>query len=137
MLCQAVLENLPQLIRYIDEQARKVGFPSNDLYMVQLASEEALVNVMHYAYRKKETGNVEVTCVAVPDSYLKITILDQGSPFNPTKFQSADQKKISVDKRPIGGLGIFYLKEGMDEIKYKRLKKCNILELLKYYKPIN
>ena len=133
MLCQAVLENLPQLIRYIDEQARKVGFPSNDLYMVQLASEEALVNVMHYAY-KKEVGDVEVKCEAVPNDYLKITIKDQGSPFNPIKFKNVDQKKISLEKRPIGGLGIFYLKEGMDEVKYKRLKKCNILELFKFYK---
>ena len=63
---------------------------------------------------------------------LKIAISDSGMPFDPTEAARADTT-LSVEERPVGGLGILLVRELMDSINYERQDGRNILTLRKDY----
>ena len=96
---------------------------------IRLAVEEAVVNVMDYAYPAGKEGNVNIKALSNRDS-LKIVITDTGAAFNPTEAAQADTS-LSAEDRPIGGLGILLVRELMDSINYERSDGQNILTLIK------
>ena len=67
--------------------------------------------------------------------YLKFVITDNGIPFDPTQKEDADTT-LSAEERPIGGLGIFLVRQIMDDVIYERKGENNILTLVKYLKPV-
>ena len=96
---------------------------------LNLALEEAVVNVMNYAYPKGTVGTVTIDAEA-SDERLKFVITDTGQPFDPTAQADADVT-LSIEERPIGGLGIFLVRQIMDTVAYQRLNGVNQLTLLK------
>jgi sigma-B regulation protein RsbU (phosphoserine phosphatase) len=96
---------------------------------VKLAVEEAVVNVMHYAYPPEMEGEIKV-CAEANNERLKLTISDSGVAFDPTETLTADTT-LSVEERPIGGLGIFLVRQLMDSINYERIEGRNVLTLRK------
>ena len=96
---------------------------------VDLAVEETVVNVMNYAYPKGTMGVVNIVATT-NEKYLTITISDNGKPFDPTK-QSDIDTTLSAEERPIGGLGIYLVRQIMDDISYERKDGRNILSLRK------
>ena len=99
---------------------------------IRLAVEEAVVNVMEYAYPKGSKGEVSIRAVS-NGKRLKFVITDSGIPFNPTKV-AATNTMLSVEERPVGGLGILLVRELMDSINYERIDGKNVLTLRKNYK---
>ena len=99
---------------------------------IRLAVEEAVVNVMEYAYPKGSKGEVSIRAVS-NGKRLKFVITDSGIPFNPTKVAAANTM-LSVEERPVGGLGILLVRELMDSINYERIDGKNVLTLRKNYK---
>lgn len=94
-----------------------------------LALEEAVVNVMTYAYAPDAQG--ELTLEAIADQRVLTFILtDMGVPFDPTAKEDADTT-LGVEERPIGGLGIFLVRQLMDTVDYQRADGRNILTLTK------
>jgi anti-sigma regulatory factor (Ser/Thr protein kinase) len=98
-------------------------------HQLRLAVEEAVVNVMDYAYPAGTEGRIEVSMMSDGQS-IKIIIIDSGVPFDPTKKEKADTT-LSAEDRQIGGLGIFLVRELMDVINYERTDGKNILTLIK------
>ena len=96
---------------------------------VGLAVEEAVVNVMRYAYPEGTKGEIRIKTLAC-DGKLTFEICDDGNPFDPTKAEGPDIT-LSAKQRPIGGLGIFLIRQYMDTMNYKRVDGCNILFLTK------
>jgi sigma-B regulation protein RsbU (phosphoserine phosphatase) len=96
---------------------------------INLALEEAVVNVMTYAYPQETTGNVDIEAMA-NDERLKFTISDWGTPFDPTAQKEVDTT-LSAEERPIGGLGIHLVRHIMDSINYERTDGKNVLTLRK------
>ncbi len=125
----AKLENLKKMFDYIREAASRQGFTEEQTNKIQLASEEALVNVINYAYTPN-TGDVEIQCDNKENS-IEITIMDEGIPFDPLSIPDPDIL-VPIEERKVGGLGIFMIKEIMDDVKYKRVDDKNILTLIKY-----
>ena len=96
---------------------------------VNLALEEALVNVIMYAYPEGKQG--EMTLVAaVRDNAICMEISDMGVPFNPLQQKEADLD-VSLEERQIGGLGIHLIKEIMDEVEYAYQDGRNVLKMRK------
>ncbi len=112
---RAVLERL-----HIDEALAK---------KLRLAVEEAVVNVMEYAYAPGVEGTITLT-IAADEKQLRFVITDSGIPFDPTESVKADTT-LSAEDRPIGGLGILLVRELMDTINYERIDGMNILTLTK------
>ena len=96
---------------------------------LRLAVEEAVVNVMEYAYPKGTTGNVNIRATS-NGNCLKFIITDSGISFNPTEVEAADTS-LSAEERPVGGLGILLVRELMDSINYERIDGKNVLTLSK------
>ena len=59
-----------------------------------------------------------------------ITFIDQGIPFDPLKSEAPDTG-LPAEERDLGGLGIFMVKKGMDEISYAYRDGKNILSIKK------
>ncbi len=131
MRFKATLSNLHSMIAYIKKQALQVGFDEADVHKIQLASEEALVNIIHYAYPSShKNGEIEVICYPQDGHSLQIVFKDQGIAFNPL-----DKGEVNIhapiEQRRIGGLGIFFFLKVMDDLEYKRDGKWNILVMTK------
>ncbi len=123
----ASLENLQRFLNSVSACAETEGFDQTRIQEVELALEEALVNIFKYAY-PEAPGEVEVGC-GVENDRLMIEVIDSGVPFDLTT--SPDPDLVSdVDQRKIGGLGIFLIKKMVDELRYRREGARNILSLV-------
>ena len=126
------IQQIPTLAEWID----MIGLPQDLNMPINLALEEAVINVMLYAY-PGGSGQVLVECeikskVESQKSKEEVvfTITDSGVPFDPTKQEDPDVTQ-SAEDRPIGGLGIFLVRQIMDDIRYERKDNKNILTLTK------
>ena len=129
-----VMRNDIQQIPTLAEWIETIGLPQELNMPINLALEEAVSNVMLYAYPGK-SGQVLVECeikskVESQKSKDEVvfTITDSGVPFDPTQQQDPDVTQ-SAEERPIGGLGIFLVRQIMDDIRYERKDDKNILTL--------
>ena len=123
------IETIPQLNEFIDSVAEEVGLEMSLTMSLNLALEEAVVNVMEYAYPEGQKGNVEIE-VTADQQWMTFVITDTGIAFDPTTKEDADTT-LSAEERPIGGLGIFLVRQLMDVIDYKRTANKNVLILQK------
>ena len=123
----AKLQHLEQLIDFVTNCAREQGVTQNKIGEIQVAVEEALVNVINYAYKDGE-GDVEVTCMLDDERFI-IEIIDYGFPFDLLSLQDPDIS-LDVSERDIGGLGIYLIKRLMDHVEHKRENDKNTLTLV-------
>lgn len=122
----------PQLNAFVDDVSQRLQLDKSLNRQLKLALEEAVVNVMQYAYPMGTKGNIEVSALA-DDQELRFIIADSGKAFDPTQALRADTT-LSVEERPIGGLGILLVRELMDSINYERIGGKNVLTLRKRLK---
>ena len=123
----ATLENLDELMRFVSSYAKETGIPLTRIQEIELATEEALVNIFKYAY-PQEIGDVALKCRA-DNTALLIEIRDQGIPFD--LFSKPDPDlNASLAERKIGSLGIFFIKKMANEVQYRRKNDQNILTLV-------
>ena len=123
------VQTVPQLAEFVDIVCEAVGFDMGTAMKMNLAIEEAVVNVMNYAYPAGVKGTVNIDAKA-SDEWLKFVISDSGSPFDPTAKSEVDTT-LSAEERGIGGLGIHLIRQIMDSINYERENGRNILTLIK------
>lgn len=120
---------IPQLNEFIDSFCEEAGIGMEKTMSLNLALEEAVVNVMDYAYPKGTPGSVSVDVRTDADGIVFV-ITDNGIPFDPTAMKDADTT-LPLEERSIGGLGIFLTRQIMDDISYERSNGRNILTLKK------
>ena len=121
------VDTVPQLSTFVEGVCREIGLDPKTENKIRLAVEEAVVNVMDYAYPSGVEGYVNIEAIA-NDERLKFTITDNGTPFDPTAHAEVDIN-APADERPIGGLGIHLMRQLMDSINYNRIDGKNILTL--------
>ena len=119
------IQQIPTLAEWIDT----LGLPDALNMSINLALEETVSNVMLYAYPETQSGQVLVEAEKFPERVV-FTISDSGKAFDPTE-QAEPDLSLSVEDRPIGGLGIHLVRQIMDEIHYERKNDKNILTLVK------
>jgi serine/threonine-protein kinase RsbW len=125
----ANIYNLRRLIQFVSTFAKEKGFARKRIQEIELAVEEAFVNISTYAYQDKNTGEVEVKCQMDNDAELVIEILDTGAPFDIRYFSEPDLN-VNISDREIGGLGIFLIRKLVDEVHYRRDGQSNILSFI-------
>ena len=123
------LQEVPQLNTFVEEVCQSVGFDELTTMGIKVAVEEAVVNVMKYAYPPGQQHDVTIEA-ASNDVRLKFTIIDSGQPFDPT-VQGEVDTTLSAKERKIGGLGIHIIRQNMDSINYERIDNLNVLTLRK------
>jgi serine/threonine-protein kinase RsbW len=123
----ASLNNLDSMMEYFRAAAAQSGMDEKAIYKMELACEEALVNIISYAYPEQK-GVLEVFCSKKGHRF-EIIIRDKGLPFNPIEVEVHPQLDQPVQDRPIGGLGIFLFRKVIDEASYQRVNDENVLRL--------
>ena len=120
--------NLDEVLEFIDGKLEENDCPMKT--QIDVAAEEIFVNVAHYAYHP-EIGIVEV-CVEFEENPRRVlvTFIDSGRPFNPLEKPDPDIT-LSAEKREIGGLGIYMVKNTMDDVIYEFSNGQNHLTMVK------
>ena len=124
------IQQIPQLAEFVEAVADIAKLDVGLAMSLNLALEEAVSNVIMYAYPPGSDGLVDVEAI-IRKNELRFIISDSGVAFDPTAAPDADIT-LDVSERPIGGLGIFLVRNIMDEVSYTRSDDGkNILTMIK------
>ncbi len=118
---------IPEVIAFIAVQAEAWGLHAQRLMQLELAVEEAVVNICSYAY-EVPPGELLVR-VRSEGARFVVELVDEGVPFDPLAVEEPDLR-APADQRQVGGLGIFLVRRVMDEVSYRRDAGSNVLRLV-------
>ncbi len=128
---EAAPENADKVVDFVNEQLEKYGCDPKDRAAIDVAVDELFANIAHYAY-SPEKGHATVRVDVLNDPLaVEITFIDHGKPYDPLAKADPDIT-LSVDERPVGGLGIFIVKKSMDAVNYEYKDGKNILTIKKH-----
>lgn len=125
------VSEVPRLGSFQSSVYAKMNIEGSLAGKLRLAVEEAVVNVIEYAYPVGRVGDIEVRLLT-DGHLLKVMILDSGISFDPTTIAKADTT-LAANERRIGGLGMLLVRELMDSVNYERIDGKNVLTLNKTY----
>lgn len=123
------ISELSNLTAFIDEVGEAFSLAPDVVFNLNLVIEEAVVNVINYAYPKEEHQYIYLSAKLHEDSIV-LVLTDTGKEFDPTLAPEADIT-LSAEEREIGGLGIFLIRQIMNEVRYERIDGKNVLTLEK------
>ena len=132
LLIKNNVHEVSKFSEFIKSVMEKLNVEKSLARQFRLAVEEAVVNVIDYAYPAGKEGDIEVRMMFDGET-LKTVIIDSGVAFDPTAKERTDTS-LSVEDRQIGGLGILLVRELMDSINYERADGQNFLTLIKKLK---
>lgn len=125
------IRQLAAVEQFLRQEAGGFGLNESLIGNLHLVLEEAISNIIFYAYEGEERKEEEIDLTLDYEKpYLVIRLSDGGCPFDPTARQDPDLS-LTAEERPIGGLGIFLIKKLMDEVSYQRVNDKNVLILKK------
>ena len=127
----ANIDYLHDVLDFLQLQLEKQNTSMKNINIICIAVEEMFANVSMYAY-PNETGECKIS-IWFEDDAVNISIEDSGIEFNPLAKDDPDVH-ASIEDRGIGGLGIFMVKETMDECSYERVNEKNIFTMRKVIK---
>ena len=123
------IQQISLLAGFLERVAEENGLDPGLAMSINLAVEEAVTNVIMYAYPPGTEGKVTLDAV-LDGNTLRFTLADRGKLFDPTAAPDADTS-ASLEDRPIGGLGIHLVRTIMDEVSYMRQDGKNVLTMTK------
>ena len=123
------ISELEKIARFIEEICEELGL-SMELQMdLNLVIEEMVTNIIFYAYPKDVEADIELL-VKSDGKELTFVLSDQGKAFDPTARESTDLS-VNPAERDLGGMGIFIVKNIMNDVIYQRLGGKNLLTMIK------
>ncbi|MBN1259627.1 MAG: ATP-binding protein [Anaerolineae bacterium] len=126
--------SLEAINTFVTEAAQAIGLDEDAIFGVQLAVEEACDNIIEHAYAGASKGDIECSCDIVTDG-LKIVLRDSGRPFDPESVPKPDLDS-PLEERDIGGLGLHFIKNLMDEVRFEFFPGSgNVLTMVKRKTP--
>ncbi|MFR9649027.1 MAG: SpoIIE family protein phosphatase, partial [Rikenellaceae bacterium] len=123
------ISELERLTQFIESLGDERGFDPALVMNLNLALEEAVSNIILYAFPEKMGELITIACVD-SGGKLVFTISDSGVEFDPTRAEEADIS-LSAEERGIGGLGIYLIRQIMDDVSYQRIENKNVLTIKK------
>jgi serine/threonine-protein kinase RsbW len=110
------LSNLSVVADFIVKAARSCGLNERQTEDVHMAVDEAVTNVMEHAYRGRRDGEIFIKCERRGDEFV-VEIQDFGKLFDASKVRTP-RVHGPLSRRTIGGLGIFFMKQLMDQVEF-------------------
>jgi anti-sigma regulatory factor (Ser/Thr protein kinase) len=115
----ASLESLKPATDFVHRGANHAEFSGERMGVLDLVFEELFVNVANYAYPSGTQGTVQITWSVPEPRLLAVELADEGAAFDP--FARPDPElSDSLDDRPVGGLGIFLVRQMTRSCEYRR-----------------
>ena len=120
---------LERVNQFVEEIGEELGLDMELQMNLNLVMEEMVSNVIFYAYPEGKMEEIEL--VAESDGKeLTFVLSDKGKEFDPTLKDDADPN-INPAERDIGGMGIYIVKNIMNQVTYQRLEGKNLLTMKK------
>ncbi|OAN50048.1 SpoIIE family protein phosphatase [Magnetospirillum moscoviense] len=124
------LAELERLAGLVDSFVERHGMPERIAFNLNLCLDELITNIISYGYSDDQHHDIHVRFVLV-NGTLMTEIIDDGAEYNPFTEAPEPDLALEVDDRPIGGLGVFLVKEFMDKTEYRREDGRNVVTLWK------
>lgn len=137
----ATPENLAIVFKFMQDAFSEYEIPKKQMRQIKLCVEEIYINIANYAYTPS-TGKAGIAfdfwgaAGGTAPLSVKISFEDSGKPYNPLEKEDPDIE-LDLDDTPIGGLGIFIVKETMDNVWYERRGGHNIFIMEKELIPVS
>ena len=127
---KASLAGLEGVTAALDRWRIARGLQVSAVWPFQVALDEMLSNTLRCGYADDpEEHEIEVR-FAIEGGLMQVAIVDDAAPFDPLQAKAPDTT-APLEQRRAGGLGIFLVRELMDEVRYQRVDGCNVLTLRK------
>jgi serine/threonine-protein kinase RsbW len=124
------LESLPVIAQFLNDSLQKIGMGEDKIFDMNVAVDEACTNIIQHAYSPDERGKIEIRCKVVNDNRCAVSIKDNGKPYDQSTEGPADTTSPLEERKP-GGLGLFFMRELVDEIFYEYKDGFETLTLIK------
>jgi anti-sigma regulatory factor (Ser/Thr protein kinase) len=110
------LENLATIGDFVTKAAQASGLTEKATFEVQMAVDEACTNIIEHGYGKENKGKIALYCELMEGDFV-VTICDNARPFKPDAIPAPDIT-CCLEKRPDRGLGLFFMRKFMDEVRF-------------------
>ena len=125
---EADAAKLPEVLAFIDAELEAADCPMKPQMQIDVAVEEIFVNIASYAYNPG--SGIAVIGIQVKDGVAEITFADSGIPYDPLAREDPDVS-LPAEEREIGGLGVYLVKQTMDDVRYEYRDGQNLLTIVK------
>jgi len=127
-------EHIQQICQFVAAGAVQAGLGETAVFHIELACDEACTNIIEHAYGDEDKGDIIIHW-QIEGAQFIITIQDHGRPFDPTAVPSPSTLDASQHSAPedirVGGLGVYFMRQLMDEVHFQFDEDGNRLVLVK------
>ena len=123
------LSELARVAEEIESHGVSCGWPAKWILNVNLCLDELITNTVSYGYLDTDEHEIRVT-LTDRNASLVVVVEDDGVAFDPFTAAPVPDLEADVEERPIGGLGVYFVKTLMDEVAYERVDDCNRITLV-------
>lgn len=132
IILDATLENIEKAVEFVNIELEKAGCPMKIITQFDIVIDELFGNIANYAYNPQiGAATLEIEVDNNTQSVV-LTFLDNGIPYDPLKKDDPDIT-LTAEERQIGGLGIFMVKQMVDDITYEYKDGHNIIKVKKKF----
>ncbi|MBN1197778.1 MAG: SpoIIE family protein phosphatase, partial [Bacteroidales bacterium] len=128
------LDQLHIIVETIEELSAEWNISSKASMELNLVLEELFTNIVFYAFPDKKEHLIDIRFSLPPSGVLEIVLMDDGKYFDLIEASEEVKLDAAIEERKVGGLGIHFVKQMMDEMHYQRKGGKNIVTLKKYIK---
>ncbi len=127
------LNYLPVVLDYVVTLAKLAGFESREYLEIEIATEEAVTNVIKHAFSPGETSSFDIRC-EIQATSMMVAVCDQGIPFDPSRVVEYNLGN-DLDDMSTAGLGGYLMKNLVDQVEYINLGSAGKETRLVKYLP--
>ncbi len=121
---------LDRVRAFVERHARRAQLPADTVEQLRVAVDEACTNVIKHAYRGDASQQIDLAVIVEPHRFA-VRIRDEGAPFRPDAYAEPDVKAL-IERRRRGGLGVYLMRQLMDDVEYRTVGSTNEVQLIKY-----
>ena len=115
--------------KFFDDYSKENKLTEKTVHDIQMALDELLTNIVNYGYEDSDEHKIDVR-FGINDDAVRVEIIDDSKPYNILEQENPDIS-LSVEDKPIGGLGIFLIKKLMSNVDYYTKEGKNHLVMTK------
>ena len=123
-------KQLAVLNQFLQEFWTAAALPPAAMRPFELALEEIFMNIVMHGSEPGRTPWVEVSLDGGAGETVTMTVEDDGPRFDPLSLPEPNVS-AALDQRPVGGLGVFLVRQMMDAVSYERVGTRNQLKMMK------
>jgi sigma-B regulation protein RsbU (phosphoserine phosphatase) len=122
-------ERLPDAFAFLQTAWGEAGLPEEQRFPFELALEEVFMNVAMHGGQEGRPASATIELQRDGEE-LRLVVSDDGPAFDPLSLATPDTS-LSIEEREVGGLGVFLVREMMDDVSYARREGLNVLSMRK------